>query len=111
MEVICELMRLKPERVQDYLDMHDNTRPELIAAIRDSGFLEEHIYILDNLVIVTMKCEDFAASLQKLHSTAVYQKWTKQVRSMLVDQKIVDLAPVWDLSSFPQEGRHVDSRE
>ncbi len=100
MEAICELMRLKPERVKDYLDLHDNTWPELITAIRASGFLEEHIYILDNLVIVTMKCEDFAASVAKLNSTAVYQKWTRQVRSMLIDQNIVDLAPVWDLSSF-----------
>jgi L-rhamnose mutarotase len=108
MEVICELMRLKPERVQDYLDLHNNTWPELIRATRDSGFLEEYIYILDNLVIVTMKCEDFAASVKRLHSTAIYQKWTKEVRSMLIDQKIVDLAPVWDLSSFPREGQHVD---
>ncbi|MBN1837597.1 MAG: L-rhamnose mutarotase [Spirochaetales bacterium] len=108
MEVICELMRLRPERVKDYRDMHDHTWPELVAAIRDSGFLEEYIYMLDNLVIVIMKCEDFQDSVRRLTATAVYQRWTKDVRGMLVedrqlfgtDEKIVDLSPIWDLSKL-----------
>jgi L-rhamnose mutarotase len=108
MEVICEMMRLRPERTQDYRDMHDNTWPELIAAIRDSGFLEEYIYMLDNLVVVIMKCENFRQSVGRLTSTAVYQRWTTEVRGMLVedrqlfgtDEKIVDLSPIWDLSKL-----------
>ncbi|MBN1838206.1 MAG: L-rhamnose mutarotase [Spirochaetales bacterium] len=108
MEVICELMRLHPERVRDYRDMHDNTWPELIAATRDSGFLEEYVYMLDNLVIVIMKCEDFRESVRRLTATAVYQRWTTKVRSMLIEdpelfksnEKIVDLSPIWDLSKL-----------
>ena len=108
MDVICELMRLRPERVKDYRDMHDNTWPELIEAIRDSGFLEEYIYMLDNLVIVIMKCESFEESVRKLTATAVYQRWTTEVRSMLIEDrelfksgdKIVDLSPIWDLSKL-----------
>jgi len=61
-EVICELMKLKPENIKDYIEMHNNTWPELVKAIRKSGFLEEYIYILDNLVIVIMKSNDFKKS-------------------------------------------------
>jgi L-rhamnose mutarotase len=99
-EVVCELMRLEPARIKDYLDLHDHTWPELIQAIRDSGFLEEYIYIHDNLVIVVMKCESFAASVQKLATTPVYQKWTREVRGMLIEDRLIDLHPVWNLASF-----------
>ncbi|OHD75131.1 MAG: hypothetical protein A2V99_07090 [Spirochaetes bacterium RBG_16_67_19] len=108
MEVICELMRLRPDRVQSYRDLHERTWPELIAAIRESGFVEEYIYLLGNLVIVIMKCQDFREAVRRLAGTEVYRQWTTEVRSMLVedkelfgtDEKIVDLSPVWDLSKF-----------
>jgi L-rhamnose mutarotase len=98
MEVICELMRLKPERVKDYLDLHDHTWPELVRVIRDSGFLEEHIFLQENLVMVVMKCERFQDSMRRLAAAPVFQKWTALVRAMLAEDKIVDLSPSWDLS-------------
>lgn len=114
MQVVCEIMRLKPECVKEYISLHENTWPELIAAIRNSGFMEEYIYMLDTLVIVIMKCEDFKNSVERLLSTAIFQKWTAQVRGMLMSdealfrtsEKIIDLLPIWNLSDFPdrQEG-------
>ncbi len=100
MEVVCELMRLKPERVKDYVDLHDHTWPELVQAIRDSGFLEEHIFRQENLVIVVMKGEDFRDSMRRLAAAPVFQKWTALVRAMLAEDKIVDLSPIWDLSKL-----------
>ncbi len=100
MEVICELMRLKPERVKDYVDLHDHTWPELVRAIRECRFLEEHIFQQDNLVIVVMKCEDFRGSMRRLASTPVFKRWTALVRAMLIEDKIPDLSPIWDLSKL-----------
>jgi L-rhamnose mutarotase len=108
MEVVCEMMRLKPEYVQDYIDMHENTWPDLIQAIKDSGFLEEYIYRLDNLVIVIMKCENFEKSREALVQKEVFQRWTAKVQSMLMEdeslfqskQKIIDLYPIWNLSDL-----------
>ena len=60
--VIWEMMKLRTENVKDYIDLHDNTWPEIIKAIRESGIIEEYIYILDNLVMVIMKCDNFKSS-------------------------------------------------
>ena len=108
MEVVCEMMKLKPENVKDYIEMHNNTWPELIKAIKDSGFIEEYIYILDNLVIVIMKCEDFKKSCETLLEKEIFQKWTTKVQSMLIEDegffktrdKIIDLKPIWNLADF-----------
>jgi L-rhamnose mutarotase len=108
MEVVCEMMKLKPENVKDYIEMHNNTWPELIKAIKESGFVEEYIYILDNLVVVIMKCEDFKKSSKTLLDREIFQKWTTSVQSMLMEDevffktkdKIIDLEPIWNLADL-----------
>lgn len=108
MEVVCELMRLKPDCVEEYLAMHRDTGSDLIRAIKESGFLEEYIYRMGAVIIVTMKCESFKRSVERLQATEVYQRWTTRVRAMLVsdrqlfgtDAVLVDLLPIWNLSDF-----------
>ncbi len=108
MEVVCEMMKLKPEHVKDYIELHAHTWPELIEAIRESGFIEEYIYMLDNIVMVIMKCESFKKSRNSLLEKAVFQRWTTRVQAMLMEDerffhtkdKIVDLTPVWNLDDF-----------
>ena len=108
MEVVCEVMRLKPECLEEYLAMHRETWPDLITAIRESGFLEEYIYRMGEVIIVIMKCESFKGSVERLLATAVYQRWTRKVREMLVsdrelfgtDAVLVDLLPIWNLADF-----------
>ncbi len=112
MEVICELMKLKPENIKDYIEMHNNTWPELVKAIRKSGFLEEYIYILDNLVIVILKSSDFKKSSNNLSKTPIFKKWTTAVKSMLIKDKeffnnedlLTNLEPIWRLDNFDNEG-------
>lgn len=108
MEVICELMKLKPEYVQEYIDMHDEPWPGLVEAIKDSGFLEEYIYMFGNMVIVVIKCQDFEGSKNKLARHEIFQKWTKKVLSMLeedkdifpINRKLADLKPIWNLADY-----------
>lgn len=110
MQVVCEMMRLRPECVQEYLDMHEHTWPELVRDIRASGFLEEYIYLHGSLVIVIMKCQDFKQSAARLLESPVFQKWTARVRAMLVPDEalfgtrepLLDLYPVWNLADFPE---------
>jgi len=108
MDVICELMRLKPDFIKEYLDIHENPWPGLVEAIKGSGFLEEYIYLFGNLVIVLMKCEDFEESKKRLIKHEVFKKWTKKVQDMLeedkktfpIEGKLTDLRPVWKLSDY-----------
>jgi len=111
-EVICEIMKLRPEKVNDYIALHNNTWPELVQALRKSGFIEEYIYVLDNLVMVIMKCEKFEDSKARLAATDIFQKWTCLVREMLLEDEsflhtsdvLLDLSPVWRLDSFDEQG-------
>lgn len=112
MEVICEMMKLKDENIKDYIEMHNNTWPELVKEIRKSGFLEEYIYLLGTLVIVIMKTNDFRISSKRLSESAIFKKWTAAVKSMLTtdedffhtNELIIDLEPAWRLDNFDEKG-------
>ncbi|MCL4386528.1 MAG: L-rhamnose mutarotase [Cyanobacteria bacterium] len=112
MEVICEMMKLKTENIKDYIELHNNTWPGLVKALRESGFIEEYIFILDNLVIVVMKCENFKNSSSKLSSMEIFKKWTAKVRMMLINDEdffhtkdvLIDIEPVWRLDKFDDNG-------
>ena len=112
MEVICEIMKLKLENVKEYIELHDNTWPDLVKALRKSGFIEEYIYILGNLVLVVMKCENFENSSSKLSSMEIFKIWTSKVRSMLItdveffhtEDVLIDLKPIWRLDDFDSNG-------
>lgn len=110
MEVICELMKLKPESIKEYIDMHEKPWPGLVKAIKDSGFLEEYIYMFGNLVIVIMKCDNFKNSAERLAKNEIFKKWTREVQHMLeedisifpINSKLVDLKPIWNLEEFAE---------
>lgn len=108
MQVVCEIMRLREDSVADYREMHEKTWPELITAIRNSGFVEEYIFLTGNLVMVVLKTEDYEASSTRLAATEVFQRWTTLVREMLTEDRelfgstdtVVRLDPIWRLSDF-----------
>ena len=112
MQVVCEVMRLREDAVDEYLKMHENTWPELVSAIRASGFVEEYIFLIRNLVMVVLKSEDYRASSAQLAATDVFQRWTTLVRGLLIEdrelfgsaEKVVPLDPIWRLSDFEQGG-------
>jgi len=112
MEVICEMMKLKPERVNDYIDLHNNTWPEIVTATREAGMVEEYVYILDNIVMVIMKCENFNETCLKLANVEIVKDWDDKVREMLISDEtffhtkdvLLDLEPVWRLDNFDGKG-------
>ncbi len=108
MEVICELMRLRPEFIQEYIGMHKNTPSDLIDAVLESGYKELHIFIFSNLVIVIFRCKDFEESKRKLANYSTFKKWTNKVQSMLetdkqifpINDRLIDLKPIWNLDNY-----------
>ena len=112
MEVICEMMKLKADRVKDYVELHASTWPDLVKVTRQSGMLELYVYLLDNLVVVVMKCESFETTNSKLASNEVFQRWDQQIKAMLLidepffhtSEVLLDLTPIWRLDNFDDIG-------
>lgn len=113
MQVICELIQLKPGKEKEYINLHNNTWPELIKEIRRVGFIEEYIFMFGQLIIIILKSKNVVESKNKLAKAGVYNRLTKIVQSMLIFDKelfqsnktIIDLKPIWNLNDFDKEGK------
>jgi L-rhamnose mutarotase len=74
---ICFLLHLKPDRVEDYLSAHDTVWPEMLAALRDSGWRNYSLFVRpdDGLVVGYLETDDFAAAQARMAETDVNARW------------------------------------
>jgi len=49
---------VKPEHLEEYIDIHINVWPEMLEAIRDAGYVNELIWIYKNQTIIYLECPD-----------------------------------------------------
>ena len=94
MEIVCEILRLKEDKVKEYTEMHLNPGPELIIETKKAGFVEQYAFIDGNVVVVISKAENIQDAAKKLSSTDVFKKWTGAVRKMLILDNMVNLSKI-----------------
>ena len=69
---------VKPEHLQEYIDIHVGAWPEMLEAIRDVGYTNEAIWIYKNQTIVYIECPDDKEHEELnaiLRSKDVCKKW------------------------------------
>ncbi|MBN9631015.1 MAG: L-rhamnose mutarotase, partial [Actinobacteria bacterium] len=61
MERVCFTMRLKPEHVDDYLAAHETVWPEMLAALRETGWSNYSLFVDTEaaLVVGVVETDDF----------------------------------------------------
>ncbi len=75
MEHVCFLLRVKKDRIQDYLKAHD-VWPELNSTMQDVGMSNFSLFMRkDGLVVGYFEAEDPQESLRKLSLTDVNRRW------------------------------------
>ena len=76
------VVEVKPEHLQEYIDIHINVWPEMLEAIHEAGYTNEAIWIYKNQSIIYLECphdkenDDLNALLR---STDVCKKWDETV--------------------------------
>jgi len=75
MERRCFLLKVKPGRLQDYLDAHDVWQ-ELLDVMREAGLRNYSMfYRPDGLLVGYLEGEDIQASLAKVAASDVSARW------------------------------------
>jgi L-rhamnose mutarotase len=77
---ICFLLRIAPERAQEYRAYHASVWPEMREALRDAGWRNYSIFLRDDGTVVGyLECEDFAACRAAMQATAVNARWQAEM--------------------------------
>ena len=74
---VCFLLQLRPDRIDDYLQAHQEVWPEMLEALRATGWRNYSLFLRagDGLVVGYLETADFALAQQRMAETEINAKW------------------------------------
>ena len=107
MHKVCFLLRIDPARVREYLEHHENVWPEMLEALRDSGYRNYSMFVDESgLLVCYLETEDFEATLAAMTATNIKAAWSSHVGDMFIPvdavrpvDTVVALRHAFDLDS------------
>jgi L-rhamnose mutarotase len=80
MERVCFLLHVRPERLDEYRRRHRSVWPEMLDALRASGWRNYSLFLAaDGLLVGYVEVEDFAAAVAAMEATEVNARWQAQM--------------------------------
>ena len=85
MERVCFLLRVRPDRLDEYRERHRAVWPEMLDALRDAGWPNYSLFLRDDgLLVGYLETDDFEAAQQAMGQAEVNDRWQR------------DMAPFFD---------------
>ena len=85
MERVCWTMRVRPEKLDEYKARHREVWPEMLAALRETGWGNYSLFLTDDgLLIGYLETEDFAAAQAAMEERDVNTRWQAEMGEFLV---------------------------
>ena len=72
----CFLLRVRPERLAEYRARHAAVWPEMLAALRDTGWRNYSLFLRDDgLLVGYVEADDLGAAQAAMAATEVDPRW------------------------------------
>jgi L-rhamnose mutarotase len=76
----CFLLRVRPERMEEYRRRHAAVWPEMLAALADTGWRNYSLFLSDDgLLVGYVEADDLRASLAGMARTDVNARWQAEM--------------------------------
>jgi L-rhamnose mutarotase len=76
----CFLLQVRPERIDEYRDRHRRVWPELLHALRDTGWRNYSLFLRpDGLLVGHVECDDLDAARAAMAATEVNARWQAEL--------------------------------
>ena len=85
MKRICFLLQVKPDRLEEYKAHHRNVWPDMLAALRETGWQNYSLFLRpDGLLVGYLETEDFERSRAGMAGREVNDRWQKTMADFFV---------------------------
>jgi L-rhamnose mutarotase len=79
-ERVCFLLRVRPDRLGEYRERHREVWPEMLEALRETGWRNYSLFLRDDgLLVGYLECEDFEASRAAMEERDVNARWQAEM--------------------------------
>jgi L-rhamnose mutarotase len=76
----CFLLRVRPDRMEEYRRRHEKVWPEMLSALADTGWRNYSLFLGDDgLLVGYVEADDLQASLAAMARTDVNTRWQAEM--------------------------------
>src|SRR5208283_5139976 len=85
MQRVCFVLQVKPERLEEYKERHRAVWPEMLAALRETGWRNYSLFLReDGLLIGYLETDDFERARAAMSQREVNQRWQREMGGFFV---------------------------
>jgi L-rhamnose mutarotase len=74
--------RLRPEKINEYAEMHANVWPETLAMLKEAGIRNYSIYLYGDRVFGYYECDDAASAIAFQDASEINAKWSALMKQL-----------------------------
>jgi L-rhamnose mutarotase len=86
------VLRVKPERIDDYVAAHERVWPEMLQALREAGIRNYSIFRDGNQVFGYFEADDLSKAADYLDGQEVSARWQDAMADLL-QERVPDAGP------------------
>jgi L-rhamnose mutarotase len=80
MQRVCFLLKVKPDRLEEYKARHQVVWPDMLAALHETGWHNYSLFLHDDgLLVGYLETPDFAAALAGMAEREVNERWQREM--------------------------------
>jgi L-rhamnose mutarotase len=80
MKRLCFLLKVRPERLEEYRRRHEAVWPDMLGALRAAGWHNYSLFLReDGLLVGYLETPDFDAALAAMAATDVNARWQAEM--------------------------------
>lgn len=85
MQKIGFMLKVRPEKLEEYLALHNPIWPDLAAALKDAGMRNYTLWLApDGTEFGYLECDDWATVCAKLDTSEVHTRWQTLMQDFLL---------------------------
>jgi len=86
------VLRVRPEKIDEYVEAHRQVEPEMLAALRDAGIRNYTIFRHGNEMFGYFESDDLAAAAAYMESQEANARW-QDAMAELLEERVPDAGP------------------
>ncbi|WP_413450306.1 L-rhamnose mutarotase [Georgenia phoenicis] len=88
---VCLISKVRPDRLAEYRERHAAVWPEMLEALRDSGWRNYSLHLSpDGVLVGYLETEDYEAAQDAMAATEVNARWQAEMSEFFVSDASPD---------------------
>jgi L-rhamnose mutarotase len=98
-ERVCFLLRVRPDRLEEYKERHRDVWPEMLDALRETGWSNYSLFLRDDgLLVGYFETEDFERAKAGMEARDVNTRWQADMAQYFENGELERLEEVFHLA-------------